>query len=297
MRFRLAIAVVAAALAAPATNARSAYPAELASRFAWSLEDPAFGGWSGIEMSPNGRTFVAISDRGNILSGILERDGDGQIVNVKTGRIQPIPHSDGNNRLPRYYTDSEGLALGNNGRLFISFEGRHRIAAYPDSRALKATDLAKGDFFTDLRLNSSLEALAIGPDGALYTLPENPGGNRPFPVYRFADGTWRSFGTIARHDKFLPVGADIGPDGRFYLLERKFAGIFGFASRVRRFDMTPGGLDGETVLLRSPAGIHDNLEGLAVWSDAAGRIRLTMVSDDNFHAYQKSEIVEYVVTR
>jgi hypothetical protein len=49
------------------------------------------------------------------------------------------------------------------------------------------------------------------------------------------------------------------------------------------------------VLLRSAAGTHDNLEGLAVWRDVGGHIRLTMISDDNFRFFQKTEFVEYVV--
>ncbi len=48
-------------------------------------------------------------------------------------------------------------------------------------------------------------------------------------------------------------------------------------------------------LLRSGLGVHDNLEGIAVWRDDQGRMRLTMVSDDNFQFFQVSEIVEYVV--
>jgi hypothetical protein len=144
--------------------------------------------------------------------------------------------------------------------------------------------------------NSSLEALAIGPDGALYTLPERSGApRRPYRVHRF-DGEWSVYGRIRRIDDFLPVGADIGPDGRFYLLERMFLGVFGFATKVRRFDMSPQGFTNETELLRTKAGTHDNLEGLAVWQDEAGVIRLTMISDDNFQFFQKTEFVEYIVT-
>jgi hypothetical protein len=40
---------------------------------------------------------------------------------------------------------------------------------------------------------------------------------------------------------------------------------------------------------------HGNLEGLAVWQDALGTIRLTMLSDDNFNSFQRSEFVEYRV--
>ncbi len=40
--------------------------------------------------------------------------------------------------------------------------------------------------------------------------------------------------------------------------------------------------DDET-LFDSTTGTYDNLEGLSVWRDAGGAIRLTMISDDNFN--------------
>ena len=79
--------------------------------------------------------------------------------------------------------------------------------------------------------------------------------------------------------------------GRLYLLERDFAGI-GFRSRVRRF--APDGT-GEEVLLETGIGVHDNLEGISVWRDDLSRIRLTMVSDDNFRFFQRTEFVEYAL--
>ena len=95
--------------------------------------------------------------------------------------------------------------------------------------------------------------------------------------------------------EFLPVGADFGPDGALYLLERDFTG-FGFRSRVRRFDITGPARGGAgEILLQSRARQFDNLEGLSVWRDEAGRIRLTMVSDDNFLFVQRTELVEYVL--
>jgi hypothetical protein len=96
----------------------------------------------------------------------------------------------------------------------------------------------------------------------------------------------------------MPTGADFGPDGRLYLLERGFAG-FGFSSRVRAFTLNATGtrILSEQTLFTSPVGKHDNLEGLSVWTDSQERIRLTMVSDDNFRFFQRTELVEYVLTK
>jgi len=295
MRIRSALAIAALALLAPATSAQTQQPAELSASLSWSLDDPAFGGWSGLEVSPDGRDFIAVSDKGSILTGQLERDADGRLSGVIAGELRVITHTDGG-PLPRFYTDSEGLAADGNGQLFISYEAKHRVVVYTSARAEDPADLPAHQAFERMKNNGSLEALALGPDGALYTIPERSGAaKRPFPVFRFKDGEWTRFARIAREDEFLPVGADIGPDGRFYLLERNFTGLFGFATRVRRFDISEGGLGDPTTLLRSTAGTHDNLEGIAVWRDPAGLMRLTMISDDNFRFYQKTEFVEYVV--
>jgi hypothetical protein len=295
MRLRSAFAIIAVALLAPATSAQSDMPAKLVSKLSWSIADEAFGGWSGLELTPDGATFVTISDKGSILTGRITRDAAGKITGVAAGKIRAMGHTDGG-PFPLYYNDSEGLAMAPSGEIFVSFEAKHRVMSYANATATQAVKLPSHKDFKRLSNNSSLEALAIGPDGALYTIPERSGAlRRPFPVYRFKDGSWTRFAAISRTDDFLPVGADIGPDGRFYVLERLFTGLFGFASRVRRFDMTDDGFTNETVLLRSTAGTHDNLEGIAVWRDPAGAIRLTMISDDNFKFFQTTEFVEYVV--
>ena len=141
-------------------------------------------------------------------------------------------------------------------------------------------------------LNSGLEALAIR-DGTPYAVPERSGAeDRPFPILTFRDNRWDQAGEIRRDPRWLPVGADFGPDGWFYLLERDFQGILGFASRVRRMELTDAGPRNEEILLTTRALQYDNLEGLAVWHDGQG-IRLTMISDDNFLFVQRTELVEY----
>ncbi|NBC95641.1 MAG: esterase-like activity of phytase family protein, partial [Deinococcus-Thermus bacterium] len=146
--------------------------------------------------------------------------------------------------------------------------------------------------------NAGFEALARDRAGRLYTLPERPpagyGPMTVFPLYRLdpADGAWTVAARLTHDRDWLAVGADFGPDGAFYLLERRFGGL-GFASRIRRFQLddtegvTPGAL-----AYRSPLGRHGNLEGIGIWRDAAGRLRAVMVSDDNHKPYQRSEIVE-----
>ncbi len=242
-------------------------------------------------MLDGGARYVALSDRGTIWRGTVDRGAGGNITGLRNDLTARLRISDGTFVEGRT-SDSEGLAIGEDGTIHVSFEGLARVASYPDITG-PATRLPRHPDFEVMQNNGALEALAIDAAGVLYTLPERSGRTTlPFPVYRYAGGVWDVAFAVPRRDAFLPVGADIGPDGLFYLLERDFTGL-GFRSRVRRFDMTGG--DEET-LLQTRTGVHDNLEGISVWRDAAGAIRLTLIADDNFRFFQTTEIVEYTVT-
>ena len=296
MRFRpgRALILFAAALVLGFAG-RSEGRATFVSRIVWTMDAPGFGGWSGLDVTDDGRGFVAISDRGRITAGTFRRDGAGRLAGARAGEIHRLGDSARGffRGDPR---DAEGLAVAPDGRVFVAFEAVNRVLAYADARGREATVLPLHLDFIGLIPNTSLEALAIDASGALYTLPEAVVTGGPFPVYRFDGQSWDRFGAVRdRGDGFAPVGADIGPDGRFYLLERRYVERTGFATRVRRYDLTETGLANETDLLVTRTGTHDNLEGLAVWRDKSGRMRLTMVADDNFGRWQHSEIVEYLV--
>ncbi len=262
---------------------------QLVGHYVWAIDDPRFGGFSAIEMAPDGSGFIALSDRGTFVSATVTRQ-DGAITDISLGGLYPIYR--GNRApLPRDERDSEGIAIGQDGTIFVSFESKHGIRSFA-AIDQPASALITSEFFEGMQLNSSLEALAIGPDGALYTMPERSGlATRPFPVFRLKDGAWDQPFTIPRYGPYLIAGADIGPDGLLYILERDFAGI-GFRTRVRRF-----ALDGsqEAVILETRLRTHDNLEGISIWADETG-LRMTLISDDNFRALQQTEIVEYRLT-
>ena len=231
-----------------------------------------------MELSPDGRQLTAISDRGAIITSRITRE-NGQINAIDNVELRKITGTGDQ-------VDSEGLAIDTNGILFISFEGVHGIRQFSDATSHA---LPPHPDFATMQNNSSLEALAIDNQGTLYTIPERSGrATRPFPIYRFADGAWTQPFDIPRRGAFLIVGADFGPDGLFYILERDFTGV-GFRSRVRRFDLNNST---EETLLETATLTHDNLEGISIWHDGE-TLRLTMISDDNFKFFQRTEIVEY----
>lgn len=258
------------------------------------LTDPhqGFGGLSGIDLTADGLGFVAISDRGLMFAGSIVRDADGRIATVSIDRPMPLRLPDGRRNTP-FLSDAEGVALAPDGTRFVSYEGWARIRAH-DTEGRALPYLPTHPDFRAMQGNGSLEALALAGDGTLYVIPERSGrALRPFPVYRLLPGAaqWDVAFDIPRVGQLVPTGADIGPDGALYLLERDFNG-FAFTSRIRRFDLEGNG----TTLWQSGAGDFDNLEGLSVWSDGDG-LRLTMISDDNFRRSQETQIVEFRLTQ
>lgn len=294
MRKRFAIAIGAVLVLAAVLNgpALTAPNTRYLGSYVWVRSEPWFGGFSGLEVDSDGGGFVAVSDRGQIVAGEFERQ-DGQISGIANLTAKPILNPNAKPPKPKA-RDAEGLAIDRQGGLYISFEGSHRVWRY-SSFGGRAQPIPQHPDFADMQRNSSLEGLAVDAFGRLYTLPERSGASgRPFPIYRYDGKAWKIAMTLSRPDGFLPVGMDFGPQGRLYVLEREFKGI-GFRSRVRRFEVGPSGLRQQELLLQTRVGQHDNLEGLSVWQDKAGQIRLTMLADDNFRFLQRTEFVEYVV--
>ncbi|MGB3408094.1 MAG: esterase-like activity of phytase family protein [Jannaschia sp.] len=280
MRFR---SVCALALIACPVSA-----AEYLGSHTWRPDWHGAGGFSALWLAPDGAGFAALSDRGSWVTGSLARDDAGIVSDVTVEARGPLLRSTGG-PLRGYETDAEAIArVGDT--FYVAFEGTHRVmrqttlAGPPERIPLPAA-------FGRFQENSGLEALAATPDGVLYAIPERSGAlDRPFPVWRFDGDTWDQPFSLRRDGRYLVSGADIF-EGRLYLLERDFA-LIGFRTRVRSFDLTGGD---ERLELESGLRDHDNLEGMSLWRDAAGRLRVTMLSDDNLRSVQRTEFVDYVL--
>jgi len=271
-----------------------AHTAEYLGSYVWSDPDPAFGGFSALEMSPDGATLIALGDRGVLAHATLARSPGAQVIEAVTLTAFHTLSDRHGTPLPAKKADAEGLALGPAGQLYVSFEGVHGIGAItPEGRLLQGKLLRHGDF-SAMQDNSSLEALAIDWRGQLYTAPERSGRLlRPFPVYRRdASGGWSQPFAIPRSEDYLLTGMDFGPDGRLYVLERALRGFF-FSTRVRSFAVTQTDLSDERLVLQTRIGTHENLEGISLWRDAQGALRLSMIADDNYNLLLRTRIVEY----
>ncbi len=289
---RALLLALAALVAVPLADA-AAPRLVLESRVVWQEAAPGFGGFSGIEVLDGGARFVTISDRGAWATGEMRREG-GKLVGLELTGIERLRGISGE-PIEGGETDAEGIAVDGRGRVYVSFEAFHRIRRY-DPIGGAAERVPPHPDFEGLQPNSALEALAIDADGTLYAIPERSGAwERPFPVYRFRDSAWDKKLRIPREGLFLVAGADFGPDGRLYVLERDFAWTRGFATRIRRFTLGPDGFDRGETLLETPSGSTDNFEGISVWRDAEGVTRITLITDDNFFPLQSTVLVEHRV--
>lgn len=266
-------------------------------RYIWREDVAGFGEFSGLHMT-DGRNFLTVTDNGMIAQGNLRRDSAGRIVGVDLATFEPLRDADGQ-RLRNQMADAESVVRAPDGRIYVSFERRHRVLVY-DAPGGPGRPLPPHPDFAALRDNLGLEAMAMDSAGTLYAIPEMPPrgwAQSDHPVYRYRNGAWDSDLRITRDSLYLPVGAAFGPDGRLYLLERNFLPGLGFRSRVRRFSVGPAEITGGTVVIETPRGRYGNLEGLAVWRDAQGALVLTMIADDNRNPSMPTEWVEYRLGR
>lgn len=233
---------------------------------------------------------MALGDRAGMLDLAFERDADGAIRGVALTGVQEVD---------QIGADTEGLAIAPDGTRYVTLEIVPRLLEWRAGRPYPAS-LPLPREFNEIKGNAGLEALAIDEGGALWTLPEGADWSGDYTLWRGEGGDWARAGTIPGGGRlpllgYRAVGLDFDDRGRLYLLERRLSLRLGFQSRVRRIAIEDGRIAGVETLLETPPRERDNLEGIAAWRDADGRLRLTLVSDDNYRWFQRTEFVDYAV--
>ncbi|MCG6882973.1 MAG: esterase-like activity of phytase family protein [Silicimonas sp.] len=281
------VALILPMLASPAV----AGELELVGTF--DLETETVIGVSGLEVSADGASFVAVGDRGWWIEGRFDRRG-GILNGVEIENVSAIIGQDGfpvPARRVGDWSDAEGLAVAPDGTAWVSFERWAHVWRFDDLGAA-AKWIKDHPTFYDHSDNWQLEAAAIAPDGTVYVFSEKP-LPEGFPIYRLgADDLWVIDGYLPEQDVFAIVGADFADDGSLYLLERKLVVGLWWQNRIRRVR-----LDGseDTVLWTGERGEFGNLEGISVWQDERG-LRLTLVSDNNGSKDEPTQFVEFRLT-
>jgi len=280
---------------------------------AWQLwsAHPRFGGLSGIVVE-DGR-LRTLTDQGWWFGAELA--GQGGRLLLEDARIAPM-RDPGGETYRKAGGDAEGLARFGDG-LAVSFERDHRIMLLRAAGQLGGTLQFRA--FERLPSNEGLEALATLPDGRLIAFAESreeagvpvfqidPDAGEPAEPDDAAQGE-EAAGETGLVEAHLPVpgrhrvtGADVGPDGRLYLVLRHFALTTGVSIRVMRYRLGEDGLplagSAETLAAFEQGSGIDNMEGIAVEAAPDGGLRLWLVSDDNFNPIQRTLLLRFDITR
>jgi hypothetical protein len=259
---------------------------------AWVLrgDHPNFGGFSGLLVS-QGRLH-AVSDKGWWFGATLHEDNDA--LHLANARLAPMRDGEGDS-----YTksggDAEGLTrLGP--RLMVSFERDHRVMRLRDTGRMGGAIQPRS--FEQFRSNKGLEALATLPDGRMMVLAEGA-DDRGTPLFLIDPAGDVTEFRLPRPGRHSVTGADIGPDGRLYLVLRDYSLLFGVSIRVMRYRLGADGLplpdSTETLAAFEASSGIDNMEGIALDTGAGGESRLWLISDNNFSSSQRTLLVRFEV--
>ncbi|WP_247881216.1 esterase-like activity of phytase family protein [Skermanella sp. TT6] len=264
--------------------------------------DPEFGGLSGIEVDPDGRRFVAISDRGKVITGNIDYDDEGDLAGVRGITVAPLLDIDGK-QAEGNRADAEGLARLPDGRWAVSFERWHRVELYasnPDGPVTRPLPkLPRPPGIRSAEGNSGPEALAALPDGRMLVIEEGSDDKAGFSRAWLggADG-WESLSYRGKAP-YRPTDAAILPDGDLVVVERRASILGGFGARIVR---VPGAsieagaeLSGTELAVLEPPVTTDNFEGISVVATPDGRTLLYLVSDDNLWGFQRTLLMMFEI--
>ena len=268
----------------------------------WQLEQVGFlnidrnekdyGGFSGLVISSEGTEALVVTDKSIFFVLELRRDENDILTGysvIRKGRILSSKgeHLNGRN------TDSESIVIDENNNYYISFESNHRIMMHAKVEG-KGVFIPKHPMFRKLSVNKGIEALAIDNKDRLIAIPEKPpSGISDIPIFRLQNNKWEIIKYVKIKDGFLVTDAEFLPQGLLLILERKFSWTQGFKTRFRLISLNNFDNKKPITVFTSAANQFDNLEGMTLWKDKKGAIRILTVSDDNFHPLQQSEIREF----
>lgn len=263
----------------------------------WELRsrDPRFGGISAIALARGG--FVAISDSGTAMWF------DGRAGKPGKLRLLPLPAGPGTSAR-KADRDSEALATGPDGRMWIAYEGHNGIWRYaPDLRRAQAHRAPP-----EMRRwtpNSGAEAMVRLDDGRFLIFSEGAGSvARSSDVLLFDRDPTHPAARAVRMSYRLPRGFSVTDaallgQGRVVTLHRSLSIAGGLVASVGVIDLAafvPRAVLSPRIIatLRPPLTV-DNMEAMAVERRGA-RTYLWIASDDNFSTLQRTLLMQFELT-
>lgn len=264
-----------------------------------------FGGLSSLRIGADGARIIAVTDRGNWLRArIVYRDG--RPVAIADAEMAPVLGPDGRPvATRRNWYDTEALAE-HGGTLYVGIERAHEILRFDygrDGLRARGQPIAVPPGVKALPHNRGIECLIVPSKGmplagTLIAISErglDPAGN----IVGFLIGPPGGTFSLKRNDEFDVSDCAVTPRGDLLILERRFSWTRGLAVRIRRVPLAriaPRALiDGPELIFADMGYQVDNMEGIAVHRAADGALVLTLISDDNFSALQRTLLLQFTL--
>lgn len=264
-----------------------------------SASSPAFGGWSGLHVSPDGRSLTAVSDQGSWLSATVDYDSDGNLAGLSGARLGPLRGLDGKPVPGRIWADAEGLARLPDGSWLISYERNHRIWRYAalDEKAVAVEGPAE---IARQSASAGIKALTATAGGEVVAISQGL-SQQPDTVVGWIgspDGgryRWQKFSYAVFAD-FRPTGMAALPDGSFIVLEYAFDAVHGARSRLAKFaadQLKPDTVvrSTELAIIARPYNV-EKYEAISVTRGRRGETLIWLLSDDDVNPLQRNLLLQ-----
>lgn len=263
--------------------------------------DPRFGGFSGIHISTDGASLLAISDRGNWLRLALRYDRGGRLIGAADAEIGALIGENGQ-ALSGADADAEALAVLPDGSMLVAFERRHRILHYPEASppfSKPPTIFPAPEGLDQAPPNGGLEALTHVGRGFFVAIAERlSAGGGAVAAWVGRGGLWEPFAYV-RKPGLRVTDAALLPRGDLLILEHRYSAETGSVVRfvrVPRSAIAPGRrVEGRELALLEPPLTTDNFEGVAVRRGAPGEALVYALSDDNFNPLQRTLLLMFAI--
>ncbi len=270
-----------------------------------SSPDREFGGISGLKVAADGAGFLAVTDKGVWLRGrIVYRDG--RPIAIADTEMAPLLGPDSRPLNRRGWYDSEALTE-ESGIAYVAFERVNQIVRFDYGREglrARGQPVVVPPAMKTLPNNLGVECLAATPrrgpfGGGLIAISER-GLDAKGDIVGFVIGGPLAGGfAVKRTDEFDVSDCALTPSGELLILERRFSWLRGLAIRIRRVPLAqirPGALvDGAELMYADMGQQVDNMEALSVHRSADGTLVLTLISDDNFSALQRTLLLQFAI--
>ena len=261
--------------------------------------NPAFGGVSALRAGPGGR-LLGITDTGAWVSFGMVLRGQ-RLVGVRSGWMAPLRDEHGEVAHAKADADAEGLDWHpGTGEAVVSLEQDHRLMLF---RGIDAADPAT--------LDRPAVATVRNPGTARW--PANGGGEAEVDL---ADGSRLIFeeegqdaagasdvlqvrGGVTQLLRYTPPAGYRPTDavelrpGVLLVLNRRFTPLEGVSAALVLVRVGPAMHGREIARLAAPLSV-DNMEGMAL-EQSGGQTVITLVSDDNFNALQRTLLLRFAV--